>query len=63
MIRFQFVDDHRNTHEVKRMCSVLGIQRSSFYKWCASWPARAARQAAEGLVDSWVYAARATAFW
>jgi hypothetical protein len=47
VIRFQFVDDHRNTHEVKRMCSVLGIQRSSFYKWCASRPARAARQAAD----------------
>lgn len=47
MIRFQFVDDHRNTHEVKRMCAVLGIQRSSFYKWCAARPAREARQAAD----------------
>lgn len=47
MIRFQFVDDHRNTHEVKRMCAVLGIQRSSFYKWCATRPARQARQEAD----------------
>jgi transposase InsO family protein len=47
VIRFQFVHDHRNTHEVKRMCAVLGLQRSSFYKWCASRSARAARQAAD----------------
>lgn len=47
MIRFQFVDDHRNTHEVKRMCAVLDIQRSSFYAWCRSRPARAARQEAD----------------
>ncbi|WP_407645353.1 IS3 family transposase [Brevibacterium limosum] len=47
VIRFQFVDDHRNTHEVKRMCAVLGLQRSSFYKWCACRSARAARQAAD----------------
>jgi len=47
VIRFQFVDDHRNTHELKRMCAVLGIQRSSFYKWCQSRPARAARREAD----------------
>lgn len=52
MIRFQFVDDYRGTHEVKRMCAVLGIQRSSYYKWRDTQSTRVARQAAdEALVD------------
>jgi transposase InsO family protein len=42
--RFQFVDDHRNTHEVKRLCHVLDVNRSSYYKWLAGAEARAARQ-------------------
>ncbi len=52
MIRFRFVDDHRDTHEVKRMCTVLGIHRSSYYKWRAGKAARLARQQADAaLVD------------
>jgi hypothetical protein len=27
VIRFRFVDEHRNTHGVKRMCDVLGWGR------------------------------------
>ncbi len=42
--RFQFVDDHRNTYEVKRLCQVLDVNRSSYYKWLAGAEARAARQ-------------------
>ena len=33
MIRFQFVDDTRNDHSVKRLCEVLKLNRSSYYKW------------------------------
>ncbi|MFR9837251.1 IS3 family transposase, partial [Corynebacterium striatum] len=33
MIRFQFVYDHRTEYSVKRMCHVLKLNRSSFYKW------------------------------
>lgn len=33
MIRFRFVDEHRNAHGVKRMCDVLGWDRSSYYTW------------------------------
>lgn len=40
MIRFRFVDDHRTVYSVKRMCQVLKINRSSFYKWCATNPRR-----------------------
>jgi hypothetical protein len=28
--RFQFVADHRNAFEVKRLCQIVGIARSSF---------------------------------
>lgn len=43
MIRFQFVEDHRETYTVKRMCAVLNIHRSSYYKWRATGQARTAR--------------------
>ncbi len=42
--RFQFVDDHRNTYEVKRLCQVLDVNRSSYHKWLAGAEARATRQ-------------------
>ncbi|MFD3870352.1 IS3 family transposase, partial [Streptomyces sp. NPDC058623] len=42
--RFQFVDDHRATHEVKRLCQILDVNRSSYCKWLAGAEARAARK-------------------
>nr|WP_258049744.1 IS3 family transposase [Streptomyces finlayi] len=42
--RFQFVDDHRATYEVKRLCQVLDVNRSSYYKWLAGAEARASRK-------------------
>jgi len=45
--RFQFVDDHHTTHGVKRLCQVLGLNRSSFYRWRAGRDARAARRDAD----------------
>ncbi|MFF1465722.1 IS3 family transposase [Streptomyces sp. NPDC058330] len=42
--RFQFVDDHRDGYEVKRLCQVLDVNRSSYYKWLGGAEARAARQ-------------------
>ncbi|GGX50602.1 IS3 family transposase [Streptomyces noursei] len=46
MNRCQFVDDQRRIG-VTRLCSLLGIARSSFYYWCRTAAARVARQAAE----------------
>jgi len=43
--RFQFVADHQDTFEVKRLCEYIEIGRSSFYAWLAGAPARAQRQA------------------
>ncbi len=47
MNRFQFVADHRHAFEVKRLCDIVEIARSSFYAWDAAGPARAARQAVD----------------
>ena len=47
MNRFQFVADHRNTFEVKRLCQVVEVARSSFYAWVEAADARVAREAAD----------------
>ncbi len=47
MSRFQFVADHRDTFEVKRLCEIVEVNRSSFYAWNAAAPARAERAAAD----------------
>ncbi|TXS61214.1 IS3 family transposase, partial [Streptomyces sp. sk2.1] len=47
MNRFEFVSDHQRRYGVKRLCTILGIARSSFYYWLRTAPARAARQAAD----------------
>ncbi|WP_369779997.1 IS3 family transposase [Streptomyces sp. R33] len=45
--RFQFVDDHRDAFEVKQLCQVLDVNRSSYYKWLAGAEARQVRQRAD----------------
>ena len=56
MIRFRFVDDHRTDYSVKRMCTVLGLNRSSYYKWKASSARRHRR-----LVDDAILGAKVQA--
>lgn len=39
MSRFQFVEDHQDTYEVKRLCELVEVARSSYYAWrAAGWP-------------------------
>ncbi|MFE3644298.1 IS3 family transposase [Streptomyces sp. NPDC059169] len=45
--RFQFVADHHRRYGVKRLCTILGIARSSFYYWRGTAADRAGRQAAD----------------
>ncbi|MFE7810367.1 IS3 family transposase [Streptomyces sp. NPDC057430] len=45
--RFQFIEDHHRAWGVKRLCQVLEVARSSFYKWRAGRAARAAREQAD----------------
>lgn len=47
MTRFQFVADHQDTFEVKRLCALVEVERSSFYAWQTAAPARAAKAAAD----------------
>ncbi len=48
MIRFRFVEDHRDVYDVKRMCALIEASRSSFYDWAAGpSPAAVARQAVD----------------
>ena len=45
MSRFQFVADNSATFEVKRLCELVEIERSSYYAWLKAAPAREARAA------------------
>jgi transposase InsO family protein len=48
--RFQFVADHRDTFEVKRLCEVIEVNRSSFYAWDAAAETREQRTAADAAL-------------
>ncbi|MEV1175582.1 IS3 family transposase [Nonomuraea sp. NPDC049784] len=48
--RFKFVADHRDAFGVKRLCRVIGVSRSGFYRWIKAAPARAARAAADAAL-------------
>ncbi|MFJ3338423.1 IS3 family transposase [Streptomyces sp. NPDC086766] len=48
--RFQFVEDHRDAFEVKRLCQVMGLNRSSYYKWRTGAEARTAREEDDRLL-------------
>ncbi|MGO1465132.1 MAG: IS3 family transposase [Candidatus Corynebacterium faecigallinarum] len=54
--RFKFVDDAKADYPVKRLCEVLTINRSSFYKWKITAGGRRQR-----LIDDALLAARITA--
>ncbi len=47
MSRFQFVADHRDTFEVKRLCEVVEVSRSSYYAWLDGAGPRAERASAD----------------
>lgn len=52
MSRFQFVADHSATFEVKRLCELVEIERSSYYAWKAAAPAREQRAAADAELQA-----------
>jgi transposase InsO family protein len=49
--RFQFVADHRDAFEVKWLCEVVEVARSSFYAWCAAADTRAGKTAADEALE------------
>ncbi|KSZ55949.1 integrase [Rhodococcus pyridinivorans KG-16] len=47
MTRFHFVADHSDTYQVKRLCELVEIERSSYSAWKAAEPDRVARAEAD----------------
>ncbi|WP_307627253.1 IS3 family transposase [Streptomyces turgidiscabies] len=57
--RCQFIEDHHRAWGVKRLCQVLEVARSSFYKWRAGRAARAARERADAALAERIRAVHA----
>jgi transposase InsO family protein len=45
--RFTFVADHHSAYGVKRLCRLLHVSRSGYYRWLRAAPARADREHAD----------------
>ncbi len=58
MNRFQFVADHQRRYGVKRLCTIVGVARSSCYYWRATAADRASRQAADAQLAARLRAVR-----
>lgn len=52
MIRFRFVDDAQKNHSVKRLCEVLELNRSSYYKWKNSSSTRRKRLMSDAILGA-----------
>jgi hypothetical protein len=50
--RFQFVADYHRAYGVKRLCVLLSVSRSGFYRWREAAPARAERQHADQVLTA-----------
>ncbi|ROZ62078.1 IS3 family transposase [Kocuria soli] len=57
--RFQFVADNSATFEVKRLCALVEIERSSYYAWLNAAPARAERARADAELATRIRAVHA----
>jgi transposase InsO family protein len=57
--RFQFVADHSAAYEVKRLCQLVEVARSSYYAWLAGAQARAAREADDAALAERIRAVHA----
>ncbi|MFS0213944.1 IS3 family transposase [Corynebacterium striatum] len=50
--RFRFVDDTRHDHSVKRLCEVLKLNRSSYYKWKSTAHIRKKRLLSDAILGA-----------
>jgi transposase InsO family protein len=57
--RFQFVADHQQRYGVKRLCTIIGVARSSFYYWQATSAGRAERAAEDAALAARIRASHA----
>lgn len=51
MSRFRFVHDHRDTYQVKRLCALVEVSRSGYYRWADAAPSARAVADAELLEE------------
>jgi putative transposase len=49
--RFCFVEDHRDTYQVKRLCELVEVSRSGYYRWAGAAPSARAVADAELLEE------------
>ncbi|MFJ9522900.1 IS3 family transposase [Kitasatospora sp. NPDC101801] len=59
MSRFQYVRDHKDAYGVKRLCQVLEVNRSSYYKWEAGKQVRVRREEADRALAAEIRTAHA----
>lgn len=59
MSRFQFLADNSAAFEVKRLCALVEIERSSYYAWLNAAPARAERARADAELATRIRAVHA----
>nr|BFE65478.1 hypothetical protein GCM10020063_100040 [Dactylosporangium thailandense] len=57
--RFRFISTHRASYGVKRLCRLLAVSRSGFYRWIAAEPGRRDRAAAEDQLAEQIAAVHA----
>lgn len=60
MSRFQFVADHSDTLEVKWLCQIVDVARSSFYSWVNAAEIRTSRTKADDALAQRIRAVRTT---
>jgi putative transposase len=49
-MKYEFMEEHRETYKVKSMCEVLKVSRSGYYAWSTRQPSRG-KQANEELLE------------
>ncbi|MET3505721.1 hypothetical protein ABMB67_001811 [Halalkalibacter oceani] len=37
-MKFSFIEEHRSEHSVMKMCHILGVSRSGYFKWRTHQP-------------------------
>ncbi|MEV6107098.1 IS3 family transposase [Streptomyces sp. NPDC051940] len=48
--RWRFISDHHSEYGIQRLCRILGVSRSGFYRWRRAAPVRQAREADEAAL-------------